>query len=170
MGVSWGPLGGILGPLGTLLGVSWGVLGAGSSFSAVLGRTWRVLGASLGPLGGVLGPSWAVLAASWGPLGASWRPLGDLLGASCSLAPMSPEASRCKGQRRPLKTFFGPFQTSVAKIGVRRAFWQFTFVKRDSFVKLDVSMAAWGQGEQNWRTSRTESTCLLCSESSLSAV
>ena len=76
MGVSWGPLGGILGPLGTLLGVSWGVLGAGSSFSAVLGRTWRVLGASLGPLGGVLGPSWAVLATSWGPLGASWRPLG----------------------------------------------------------------------------------------------
>ena len=87
------------------------------------------------------------------------------LGVKWAARLIEPRGKPMQGPKEALENIFRPLQKSVAKNRVRRAFWQFTFVKRDSFVKLDVSMAASGQGEQNWQTSRTESTFLLCSES-----
>ena len=72
---SWGPLAGLLGPLGRLLGASWGLFMA----------SWGPLGPSWGPLGALLGAFWALLGASWGPLGPSWGPLGGTLGGSWAL-------------------------------------------------------------------------------------
>ena len=69
LGASWGvgpPLGGLLGPFGSLLEVSWALLEPCHS---------RGLEMSVGPppvwtsLGTVLGASWAVLGASWAVLG-----------------------------------------------------------------------------------------------------
>ena len=76
--------------------------------------------------------------ASWRPLGglleASWGPLGGLL----LPRPNEPRGKPMQGPKEALGNIFRPLPKSVAKIGVRRAVWQCTIVKRDSFVKLDV--------------------------------
>ena len=83
--------------------------------------------ASWGPPGGLLGASWGLLEASWGPLGGLLLP-----------GPNEPRGKPMQGPKEALENIFRPLQKSVAKNRVRRAFWQFTIVKHDSFVKLDV--------------------------------
>ena len=89
MGTSWGPLGGLCGPLGGLLGASWEPPGV----------SWRPLGDLLEASWGHLAHSAGVLLAkatigdvslrltcdlepSWGCLGVSWGGLGAVLGPS----------------------------------------------------------------------------------------
>ena len=84
LGLSWAPLGPLLGAPGPLLGLAWAPPGPSGALGVLLGCSWRLLGLSwaapgpllasagvpwraLGPLSGILGPS-------FDPLGGSWQP------------------------------------------------------------------------------------------------
>ena len=75
-GASWGPLRGLLGPLGDLWGPPGGFLGPRARKIRSDPPSGPLLTTVLGPSGAVLDASWAVLGPSWAVLGPSWRPLG----------------------------------------------------------------------------------------------
>ena len=60
------------------------------------------------------------------------------LGVKWAARLIEPRGKPMQGPKEALENIFRPLQESVAKIGSGAAFWQFTIVKRDSFVKLDV--------------------------------
>ena len=98
LGVSWGPLRGLLGPPWGLLEVSWGrcgpswgppgaLSGRKAGFLKCSSPSWALLGgvleasrAVLGASGAVWERSGAVLGKSWGPPGPAWGVLSGLLG------------------------------------------------------------------------------------------
>ena len=104
MGTSWGPLGGLCGPLGGLLGASWEPPGVSwMPLGGLLGASWGHLERSAGVLfakakrgdvsfrlrcdlepswgclGAVLGTSWGHPGPIWGPSWAIWGPLWAFL-------------------------------------------------------------------------------------------
>ena len=104
---SWGPLG----PLGDPLGTLWGALG----------KPLGTLGNPRGFLGDPLGTTWRPQEMSWGPLGTPWRSLGDhlpgflvTLGASWGsfggiLDLQGAPIASPRGSRRPLGGLLGSF-------------------------------------------------------------
>ena len=104
---SWGPLG----PLGDPLGTLWGALG----------KPVGNLGNPRGFLGDPLGTTWRPQEMSWGPLGTPWRSLGDhlpgflvTLGASWGsfggiLDLQGAPIASPRGSRRPLGGLLGSF-------------------------------------------------------------
>ena len=79
---SWGHLGALLDPLGTILGSSWGPSATLDPSCLILGPSWATLGPPWRPHGppwNTLGSCFAHLGPTWSLLGLSWSLLGAFL-------------------------------------------------------------------------------------------
>ena len=130
LGLSWGPLGGILAPLGPLLGSSWPLWGPSLAhlgpLGPLLGLSWPLLaplGLMLAPLGPFLGSSKPLWGSSWAHLGPNWARLGPILAhLGANLVPREPilHPSWPKMTPRALRKTPGPSKiVGCLRLGLR---------------------------------------------------